>query len=182
VWYFLPIFFLMGSIILTKRTLESFFFACLLTMAMLYGGRFLFRFYDNLIYVASDKTIMEIVFMIAMLGAVTRLLSGSGAINALRRFAAARVKTRPGTLLSSLLCMIIIFIDDHLSMEVTGICFMPLADEKRVPREMSAFIMGLTPGAVNLLVPFSIWGVFLSGILAVSLAHLSSKPLKNNEI
>lgn len=169
IWYFLPIVFLMAGIVITKRTLESFVLACMLTMIMLYGRGFLVGFYNGVISVFSDVVIMEIVIFIALLGAITKLLLNSGAINALRRLCINRIKTRRGSLLSALLCMIVIFIDDHLSMEVAGICLMPVNDEKGVPREMSALILGMAPGAVNLLVPFSVWGVFLSGILIVNL-------------
>jgi Na+/H+ antiporter NhaC/CRP-like cAMP-binding protein len=168
IWYFLPILFLMFSIIITKRTMGSFVLACMLTMVMLYKEGFLLGFFDNTLKIISDKTIMEIVLLIALLGAVTRLLACSGAVNALRRLAVERIKTRRGSMFSSFLCMVFVFIDDHLSLEITGMSFMPVEDRKRVPREMSAFIMGMTPGAVNILVPFSIWGVYLAGILIVT--------------
>jgi Na+/H+ antiporter NhaC len=54
-------------------------------------------------------------------------------------------------------------------MEIAGMSMMSVKDEKRVPREMSAFFLGMTPTAVNLLVPFSVWGVYLSGIIVMSL-------------
>jgi Na+/H+ antiporter NhaC len=171
VWYFLPIVFLMASIILTKRTLEAFVLGGLLTMVMLYKGNFLYGFYNKVLDITANRTIMEIVVLIALLGAMTRLLAASGAINALRRFTVERIKTRNASLLASFLCMIIIFIDDHLSLEITGMGFMPVKDRNRVPREMSAFVMGMTPGAVNILVPFSIWGIYLSGILIYSLGE-----------
>jgi Na+/H+ antiporter NhaC len=170
-WYFLPIIFLMASIIITKRTLEAFVLASLLTMVMIYKGNFLYGFYGKMVDIISYRTVMEIVLLVALVGAMTRLLACSGAINALRRFADARMKSQRLSLFSSFLCMVIIFVDDHLSMEITGLSFMHANDKNRIPREMSAFAMGMTPGAVNILVPFSIWGIYLSGILVFSLGE-----------
>jgi Na+/H+ antiporter NhaC/uncharacterized protein YneF (UPF0154 family) len=168
VWVLLPIVFLVVNISVTKRTLESLVFACLLGLITLYRSGFLFGFYDELLETISYQDTMDIALILILLGAFTRLLACSGGINALRRIITKRIKTQRSSLLMSLFFIIIIFIEDYLSMLISSICFMPVNDQKRVPREMSTFVMGMTPEAINTLVPISVWGIFLTGLITLS--------------
>ncbi|MDR2542402.1 MAG: cyclic nucleotide-binding domain-containing protein [Treponema sp.] len=168
VWVLLPIAFLIVYITITKRTLESIVLACLLTMVITYKSGFIFGFYKEIYKTISTGYAVEIMLILVLLGALIKLLSSSGGVNALRRITTERIKSKRGSLVTSLLVIIIVFIDDYLSLFITSTCFVPINDKKRVSREMSTFLIGMTPIAVNTLVPLSIWGVFLTGIITIA--------------
>jgi len=171
VWILLPAVFLIAYITITKRTLESIVLASLLAMVIMHRFDFLFSFYGELLATLTLGRAMEIAVILILLGSLIRLLSCSGGVNALRRLTAERIKTKRGSLATSLLCVIVVFIDDYLSLFVASTCWVPVNDKKRVSREMSAFVMGMTPQAVNTLVPLSIWGVFLTGIITLAVGE-----------
>jgi Na+/H+ antiporter NhaC len=170
-WIMFPVIFFVGYIIITKRTMESLVLACLLLAVFLYRDGFVLGFYDSLLETVSVKSTMNIVFMLLLMGGMVRLLSNCGGINALKRISKRRLKTKVGTLLAAYLCIIILFIDDYLSTLISGICFVPVMDKRRLPREMPGIMMGLLPGAVCPLVPFSVVGAFVTGLLVVTIGN-----------
>jgi Na+/H+ antiporter NhaC len=64
--------------------------------------------------------------------------------------------------------MILIAIDEYLSILINGACFTPLSDGKKVPREKSAFVLGMAPMALCILSPLSLTGLYLTGVIAGS--------------
>jgi len=168
VWVLLPVAFLIINMIVTKRTMESIVLASFLTAVIMRKHGFIFDFYNNILNTVSSSGTMEVIFILFLLGAVSQLLSCSGGFNALRRMIINRIKTKRSSLLLSLLCIVIIFFDDCLSLLIAGICFIPVNDKHRVSREMSSFVMRMPAEAICALVPISIWGVYLTGIITVT--------------
>jgi Na+/H+ antiporter NhaC len=104
--------------------------------------------------------------MVVLMGALTRQFSASGSINALKYVAEKRIKTGRGILFSAFCSMVIIAVDEYLSILINGACFTPLSDQKKIPREKSAFVLGMTPMALCILSPLSLTGLYLTGIIA----------------
>jgi Na+/H+ antiporter NhaC len=102
------------------------------------------------------------------MGSLTRLFSASGSINALKYIAERRIKSGAGILFASFCSMVLVAIDEYLSVLINGACFVPLTDQKRVPREKSAMVMGMTPGALCIISPISLTGIYLAGMIAMS--------------
>ncbi|MCL2440672.1 MAG: cyclic nucleotide-binding domain-containing protein [Treponema sp.] len=169
IYILLPIIFLIVNITITKRTMESIVFGCLLALFILGKYGYSYGFYDKIFKILTTGYTMKISLILVLLGSLIKLLSCSGGVNALRRITMERIKSKRGSLLTSLMIIIIVFIDDYLSLFITSTCFVPINDKKRVPREMSAFLMGMPTVAVNTLVPLSIWGVFIVGIINISI-------------
>jgi Na+/H+ antiporter NhaC len=159
-----PFVFLFLYIVLTGRILESLILSTLLAHVILAKGALAPAFYENLVGAFDSQTVRTIL-LIAIMGALIRVLTASGSVNALRILVEKRVKTGRGVLLASLLTMIVIFVDDLFSFLIAGACFRAPADSHRIPREKSAIIMGLFPAAVCIVNPFSIWGMYLLGLL-----------------
>lgn len=165
---FIPVAFLVGYIAIAKRTLESLSLSLLLVGLMLQKGGMIGSFYSRLTATMAAPGTVNTMLMLALMGAFSRLLASSGGISALRGTVLKWIKTKSGTLSASIWSMIILFVDEYLSLLVVGICFMPLADEKKVSREMSSFLLGTVPSAVSSLAPLSIWGVFLIGLVSTA--------------
>ncbi|MDR1307589.1 MAG: cyclic nucleotide-binding domain-containing protein [Treponema sp.] len=160
-----PFVFLLLYIVVTGRILESLVLSTLLIHIILAGGGFVSAFYRGLAE-AFDFQTVQTILLIAIMGALIRVLTASGSVNALRILVEKRVKTGPGVLLVSMLTMIVVFVDDLFSFLIAGACFRGPADSHRIPREKSAIIMGLFPAAACILNPFSIWGMYLLGLIS----------------
>ena len=165
-WLCSPIVFMVAYIFITKRALEALVLAVMYIMVLLTKIRFAGAFYEHILTAISGTS--DIILMVGLMGAITRLFSSSGSINALKYAAAKRLKSSKGTMLAAFFAAAFIAIDEYLSVLINGACFTPLADEKNIPREKSAMVMGMSPGALCILSPISLTGIYLSGLIAMT--------------
>jgi Na+/H+ antiporter NhaC len=165
-WLCSPIVLMVAYIMITKRALEALVLAVMYIMVLLAKIRFAGAFYEHMLLTISGTA--DIILMVVLMGSITRLFSSSGSINALKYVAERRLKSSGGTLLAALFSTAIVAIDEYLSILINGACFTPLADDKRIPREKSAMVMGMSPGALCILSPMSLTGIYLSGLIAMT--------------
>ncbi|GHV90641.1 hypothetical protein AGMMS50268_11440 [Spirochaetia bacterium] len=165
-WLCSPIIFLITYIILTKRALEAIVLSVLYISIMLAKINFIASFYNHIISAVVETS--DIILLVVMMGSLTRLFSASGSINALKYTAEQKIKSSTGTLFAAFCSMVLIAIDEYLSVLINGACFTPLSDRKRIPREKSAMVMGMTPGALCIISPISLTGIYLAGMIAMS--------------
>jgi Na+/H+ antiporter NhaC/CRP-like cAMP-binding protein len=163
-----PFVFLLAYIIITGRILESLVLSTGLIYVLQAGRDFVPALYNGFAASLSGGQTVDTILMIVLMGALVRILTASGSVNALRILVGKRIKTGTGVLLASMLSMIIIFVDDVFSFLIAGSCFRAPADRQRIPREKSAIVMGIFPAAVCVLNPLSIWGVYILGLIAAA--------------
>jgi Na+/H+ antiporter NhaC len=166
VWLCSPIVFMVAYMLITKRALEALVLSAMYIMILLAKLHFVGAFYVHIL--ATITNTADIILMVMLMGSLTRLFSASGSVNALKFIAEQKLKTARGTLLAAFLSMALIAIDEYLSVMINGACFLPLTDEKRVPREKSAMVMGMLPGALCILSPMSLTGIYLTGLIAIA--------------
>jgi Na+/H+ antiporter NhaC len=121
---------------------------------------------NHVISALADNS--SLILMVVLMGALSRQFSASGSINALKFVAEKRIKTGRGILFSAFCSMVFISIDEYLSILINGACFTPLSDQKKLPREKSAFVLGMTPMALCILNPLSLTGLYLTGVIVSS--------------
>jgi Na+/H+ antiporter NhaC len=167
-WLCTPVVFLVAYMIVTRQALESLVLATMLIMVMVAKWNFVGAFIGQIVGTVSNESTLKILLLIAFMGSLTRLFTASGSINALRSVAERKLKSEKSTLLTAFLCMFVVSLDDYLSVLIGSSCFMPLADQKRVPREKSAMVMGMSPPAICILNPISLWGIYVTGILVIN--------------
>jgi Na+/H+ antiporter NhaC/CRP-like cAMP-binding protein len=165
-WLSSPLVFMVAYMIITKRALETLVLSVLYVMILLAKLNFAGAFYTHILTTITDAA--DIILMVVLMGALTRLFSTSGSINALKHIAEQKIKSAQGTLLAAFVSMILIAIDEYLSILINGACFTPVADEKKIPREKSAMVMGMSPGALCILSPISLTGIYLTGLIVIS--------------
>jgi Na+/H+ antiporter NhaC len=165
-WLCSPIIFLVVYIIVSKRVLESIILAMLYTTVMLAKLKFIGVFTGYI--VAATTGTADIILMVVLMGSITRLFSSSGSINALKFVVEKGIKTGSGTLFASFCTMVLMPLDEYLNILINGACFRPLADQKRLCRERSAIVMGMSPMALCILSPISLTGLYLTGMIAIS--------------
>jgi Na+/H+ antiporter NhaC len=162
-WLCSPIVFLVLYIVITRRALESIVLSGLYLSIMQTRMGFIGTYTDHVINALSDNS--RLILMIVLMGAITRQFSASGSINALKYTAEKRIKSGRGILLSAFCSMAIIAVDEYLNILINGACFTPLSDQKKIPREKSALILGMTPMALCILSPLSLTGLYLTGVI-----------------
>jgi Na+/H+ antiporter NhaC len=165
-WLSAPIVFMVGYMVVTRRAFETLIFSSLFASMLRAKFHFVGVFYEHLLHTMTGT--VDIILMVVLMGSLTRLFSASGSVNALKYVAKRKIKSAPGTLLAAFLSMLLIAIDEYLSIIINGACFTPLADDKRIPREKSAMVMGMAPGALCILSPMSLTGIYLTSIIAMT--------------
>jgi Na+/H+ antiporter NhaC len=165
-WMASPVVFLVAHIVITRRVLESIILASLYISILAAKLGFLAFFSSSIISSLSETT--DLILMVVLMGSLSRLFTASGSINALRQVARRRLKTARGTLFAAFCSMVMIAIDEYLSILINGACFIPLTDQKRVSREKAAIVMGMAPMALCILNPISLSGLYLTGVIAAS--------------
>jgi Na+/H+ antiporter NhaC len=162
-WLCSPIVFLVLYITISRRALESIVLAGFFVSIMQSRLGFIGTYTDRVVGALSDNS--RLILMVVLMGALTRQFSTSGSINALKYLAEKRIKTGKGILFSAFCSMVIIAIDEYLSILINGACFTPLSDQKKIPREKSAFVLGMTPMALCILSPLSLTGLYLTEVI-----------------
>jgi Na+/H+ antiporter NhaC len=165
-WMCSPIVFLVVYMVITRRALESLVLSAMFIAILAGRGRFVPYFSEHIIQAMAGTP--DLIFMVVLMGSLTKLFSASGSINALRYIAREKIKTGKGTLFAAVFSMILISIDEYLMILINGACFTPLSDEKRIPREKSSFVLGMAPMALCILNPLSLTGIYLTGIITES--------------
>jgi Na+/H+ antiporter NhaC len=163
-WLCSPVVFLVAYIVITRRALESIVLSGLYLSIMQARLGFIGSYTDHVIGALGENA--GLILMIILMGALSRQFSASGSINALKFVAEKRVKTGRGILFSAFCFMILMAIEEYLNILINGACFTPLADQKKIPREKSAFVLGVTPMALCILNPLSLTGLYLTGVIA----------------
>ncbi|MDR2631981.1 MAG: cyclic nucleotide-binding domain-containing protein [Spirochaetaceae bacterium] len=166
VWLCSPIAFLVIYIVITKRVLESIILSILYMTIMLAKLNFIGVFTRYVVEATTGTA--NIILIVVLMGSLTRLFSASGSINALKSIVEKRIKTGTGTLLTSFYVGVFTAIDEYLNILINGACFRPLSDQKGLPREKSAIVMGMSPMALCIISPISLTGLYLSGMIALS--------------
>lgn len=101
-------------------------------------------------------TILFVVFMLAMVGIVTRAGGVRGMMDAVARVA----RTVRSTQLAAWLMGLVVFFDDYANTILVGSTMRPLTDRFRVSREKLAYIVDSTAAPVAGLSIFSTWIAF----------------------
>lgn len=177
-WQLLPFGFLMAFTLRTKRIVEGMLLTVMLLGGMLYRGDFLTGFGDLMIEGIGNTDTAETILIMAMVESVAALLASAGVVSAFKKLAEKRVKTKPGSFFSMLFIMIVVCLDECLNVLTAGYCLNDLADKHKVPRESRA-LLGSCSTAICSLIPFSLWGAYISGWISMYLADGGNVFLKS---
>ncbi|SEA00960.1 transporter, NhaC family [Lachnospiraceae bacterium NK3A20] len=148
--------------IATKRSLEVLFGGSVLAFLVLYRGQFLTE-WTRAVQASLSENVW-IILVCGLFGSMIALLQASKGSFGFLRIAERFCRTKKQTLLASFLLGILIFIDDYLNVMTIGICMKPLYDKHKLPREALAYLLDATGAPVCVLLPFSTWAVFFSGL------------------
>ena len=162
----LPTVVVVAMALYTKRTIESLFVGMLVGVLMtssvadfvpVLGGIFLDVFLND--------TVAWIFIACGLMGSMIALVTMSGGAEAFGRWISNRVDTRKGTLFSTMGLGLLIFIDDYLNALTIGSSMRRATDKQGISREFLSYVVDSTAAPVCIILPFSTWAVFFSGLL-----------------
>ena len=100
------------------------------------------------------------------IGILIALFLKAGVTNEFARVVSTKIKTRRQAQVMAWLLGIFIFFSDYFSPLFTGTVMRPITDKVKVSREKLAYILDSGSAPVIVLVPFTGWAVYISGLLA----------------
>jgi tetracycline resistance efflux pump len=151
--------------IATKRIFESVIIGATIGFIILMGPGFFTGMVTGLGDVMADPFMGWIILVCCLFGGFIALLRASGGSEAFGNWIKTFAKTRKQSLIITWLLGIIIFVSDYLNALTVGTAMYSVTDEHKVSREMLAYIVDSTATPVCILIPYSMWGVIVAGLL-----------------
>ncbi|MFD1066456.1 Na+/H+ antiporter NhaC family protein [Oceanobacillus locisalsi] len=108
--------------------------------------------------------ILLILFLL-FLGVLTAFLQSSGGAKAFGDWMLARVKTRTGAEVMTIITGLIIFIDDYFNSLAVGQIARPVTDRQKISRAKLAYYIDSSSAPVTVIAPISSWGAYIIGLL-----------------
>jgi Na+/H+ antiporter NhaC len=161
----IPAAFLILYIFATKRILESLIVASLIGFVLAHGRGSFSALNDAVMKVLKSDDMTWLFLVCGLMGSLIALIERAGGAFAFGEWVRNRAKSRESTLLWTWVLGLAIFIDDYLNSLTLGASMAPITDQKKVSREMLAYVVDSTAAPVCVLIPISTWGVFIGRLL-----------------
>lgn len=157
--------------LITKDTFISLFLGVATGFIMVAGGnpvKAFNGFLDSLYTVMTDQNTAWVLLICGLFGALIMLITEAGGALGFSQVAQKVFKTRKASMIGTWLLGIIVCVDDYLNCLAVGAAVRKITDEKRVSREMLAYIINSTGVTVCAIIPFSSWAAFMGGLMEKS--------------
>lgn len=157
----IPVTVVIITAIITKRALEPLLLGSFVGFFILAKESFLFAYLDALYFELGNSATFIITF--GLFGIYIKLLEESNAINGFTQWGLkfANNKKRSGIL--TWVMGMVLFLDNYFSILGAGVSNRKIADKNKISREMFAFSVNMVACATCVLVPLSLWALFMSG-------------------
>ena len=116
----------------------------------------------GLITAISDPWNAGIFIFLVMLGIMVALVNIAGGSAAFGRWAATHIKSRVGSMISTFLLGVLIFIDDYFNCLTVGAVMRPVTDGHRISRAKLSYIIDATAAPICMIAPISSWAAAVS--------------------
>ena len=155
------------SAIITKRALEPLILGTLVGFVILAKENFVVAYLDSLYGELGESSYYIIIF--GLFGIYIHLLEKANAISGFTKVGLrfARNKKKAGFL--AWIMGLVFFLDNYFSILGAGISNREIADKNKMSREMFSFAINAVACCTCVLVPLSLWGVFMSGQIEMTL-------------
>lgn len=165
IWSLVPPLVVVILAILTRRSIEPLLIGCVVGYLMIDWHSFPDNFLQSLIRTMQDESLVWVILVCGLYGALIHLMVQSGGALAFGRYMLRYIRTRRSSLLMSWLMGIVIFIDDYLNALVVGATMRKITDHFKVPREMLAYIVNSTSAPVCVIIPLSTWSIYIGKLI-----------------
>lgn len=115
-----------------------------------------------------------VIMIEVFIGVMVAFFLKTGSTDEFSRVVGGRIKSRKGVQILGWFLGMFIFFSDYFSPLFVGPVMKNLTDKAKISREKLAYICDSTSAPMAVLIPFSAWGVFISGLL------VGHGPIKDN--
>lgn len=165
IWSLVPPLVVILLAILTKRSMEPLVIGCVVGYLMIDYRQFPDNILQSLIKTMQDESLVWVILVCGMYGALIHLMIQSGGALAFGNYMLRYIKTRRHSLLAAWAMGIIIFIDDYLNALVVGATMRKITDHFKVPRELLAYVVNSTSAPVCVIIPISTWSIYIGKLI-----------------
>ena len=117
------------------------------------------------IFIEQISANAGLILFLALLGALTMLITKAGGSIAYAKWAVKRIKNPRVASVATALLGVIIFVDDYFNCLTVGSVMRPVTDRFKICREKLAWIIDSTAAPICIIVPVSSWAVAVGGYL-----------------
>lgn len=149
--------------IISKRALEPLILGSIVGFIILDGYKFVPAYLGATYTTIGENAYFIIIF--GLFGIFIRLLEDANAISGFTKLSLKFANTKKKSGLLTWIMGNIFFLDNYFSILGAAISNKKIADENKISREMFAFSVNMVACAICILVPLSLWGIFMSGQL-----------------
>lgn len=151
--------------LITRRTIESLMTGAIVGLLMIDPYNAISEGADTMLTVLANDTVTWIILVCGLFGSFIALLVKTGGVLSFGAALGSRIRTRNQSLLATWVLGLVIFVDDYLNALTISASMKKITDRFNISREKLAYIVDSTAAPVCVLVPFSTWAVFFSGLL-----------------
>ncbi len=164
----LPALLVLVLAIWTRRPIESLISGALVGLFMLHGMALLPEFAATTLRVMTSEDVAWIILVCGFMGSLIALILRAGGFMAFSGFLRARVNSACGVLMGTWVFGLLLFVDDYMNSLAAGTAMRELAEEHGVSSEKLAYVVDSTAAPVSVIVPFSTWSAFYTGLIVSS--------------
>ena len=162
-----PVLVVIVSAIITKRALEPLILGTLVGFVILAKENFVVAYLDSLYGELGESSYYIIIF--GLFGIYIHLLEKANAISGFTKVGLRFAKNKKKAAFLAWIMGIVFFLDNYFSILGAGISNREIADKNKMSREMFSFAINAVACCTCVLVPLSLWGVFMSGQIETTL-------------
>ena len=163
VWSLVPALLAVALAFLTREAMFSLLIACL--VGLLIAGEGFWGLPGLFQRALGNPSFVWVLLVELCIGILVAFFLRSASTDQFARLMGQRLRSRNQVQLFGWFLGILIFFSDYFSPLLTGPVLRGLTDRARISREKLAYICDSTSAPMCVLVPFSAWAVFLSGLL-----------------
>ena len=162
-----PVLVVIVSAIITKRALEPLILGTLVGFVILAKENFVVAYLDSLYGELGESSYYIIIF--GLFGIYIHLLEKANAISGFTKVGLRFARNKKKAAFLAWIMGIVFFLDNYVSILGAGISNREIADKNKMSREMFSFAVNAVACCTCVLVPLSLWGVFMSGQIETTL-------------
>ena len=164
----LPTLIVFALAILTHRPIESLIAGSLVGLIIIHGTGFVGGFAEASVRVMTDADVAWVILVCGFMGSLIGILIRTGSTSSFTKLMSTYVRSEKSALMATWGLGILMFVDDYLNSLAVGSAMRTLTDKYKVSREKLAYVVDSTAAPISVIIPFSTWGVFFSGLIVAN--------------
>ena len=154
--------------IITRLSLEPLLIGSLVGYVIVAKGNFFSAFIDSLTRVMQNDSMVWVIMVCSLYGALINLMIRSGGTEAFGKLMLRYIRNKKSSLLVTWVFGTFLFVDDYLNALTAGSTMKKITDHYKISREMLAFVVSSTAVPICVIMPISTWVIFIGKLLESS--------------